>query len=132
MALGDAIFDRLSNDEAVTELVADRIEPDISSSEEFPFVVYTIERDPDNTLSRNAVTHRHSVTISITAESRAQANATAAAIKDSLDDESWVTGETKVVAVTFLGQTIGLFTDGEDVETILYTVEQTYGIFADN
>jgi hypothetical protein len=132
MALADALFDRLSHNAAVAALVGDRIEPDTSTSTTFPIVVYSIEPEQDATLGQDAVTIQYHVTLGIVALTRTQADAIAAAVKAALNDQTWTTGSTKVVAVTFIDATSDSQDDSGNKERIYHLTDQNYSIFADN
>jgi len=128
--LGKAIFEKLSNDPQVQAIVDNRIYPIISPDESYPLIVYNVSRQPDDSIDPPALIE-YNLTISIVSRGYYETCALGNAVIDALDRQHGTWAEIAIRSCNLSEPTVdGVESDGGNVESIFYTQEQTYKVFA--
>jgi hypothetical protein len=129
MALGDAIYNKLSNDAATAAIVGNRIYPGFSSEGIYPLCAYTIKGLVDDAINKGSTQH-FSVVVTCLAYSYTQAAALLTAVKAAIDRQVWTAGTTSVSSVLFEDSDESSFTENGNQEVIYYEHEATFSVFS--
>ena len=123
MKSGLAIYNLLSNDSDVTDLVSTRIFPNVA----FPFIVYDVDSEsPTPTKDGVSILDVDTVTVSGYSKTYIQASDLARKIRTALDRKSGTYGGIEVQSIFFTGYD-DLFEDEVSDEGI-YVKALTFGI----
>ena len=128
MKSGLAIYNLLSNDSDVTDLVSTRIFPNVAkNTTAFPFIVYDVDSEsPTPTKDGVSILDVDTVTVSGYSKTYIQASDLARKIRTALDRKSGTYGGIEVQSIFFTGYD-DLFEDEVSDEGI-YVKALTFGI----
>ena len=127
--IGKAIFAMLSTDAGVKALVDDRIYPSVSPDNLYPFVVYSVEQEPEVSVDEQEW-KEFSVTLTIVSRSYASTQKIAKAVKHAMDGQRGTWGGIFIGICCLNAPTSeDTYSDGGNSEIIYHTQEQTYRVW---
>ena len=130
MNLGKAIFEKLSNDDRVQPIVGHRVYPIKSPDEEYPLIVYTYSRLPDNSIDAPEFAE-YTVKVSMVSRSYGDTCELGNAVIEALDRQSGIWGGVAIRSCNLSEPTTeDAESEDGDAGNMFYSQEQTYKVFA--
>jgi hypothetical protein len=129
--IGAPLVTKLKAAAAVTDMVGDRISPQVNTADKFPQLVYRSSKGKVSAVNDDGGdVVPYSVTVTCAALSYSAAGALAAAVRAALDEQIEGWGEAIVRSCLIQDETEDEESDPDEPKRIYYSVTQTYQVWA--
>lgn len=131
MGAGEAIYNRLTTDVAVSAIVDTRVFPSLSPEQKtFPLIVYSINSaDEDGQYTQRVNPIQKVLKVVSVAETYSALENLAKKVRDSIDDQSGTWGGVVVQGIFFEDESDDVLAVGDDFAKRYYLKEQTYSMW---